>query len=219
MQKSLLSSKQQISLNENSISDIIDQTQDQSANSKIPKNLTYYRNKRPKIQKSFIDFSSMDEPLSIIKTENKKDSFSDSLMQEEFNFNSDTKIVNKIKEPETIQTHYTYTKKKINLPKHYFETQSNSERKKFINYCINNYPKAQAQNNENEKAGSEPQNESNVYITKSIKTIFERKNNSNSNNISEFNYSTNSHNSTYSKNVLSSNEQNKKNDLFSLFYF
>ena len=87
MQKSLHSSKQQISLNENSSSDIINQTQDQSTNSKIPKKLTYYRNKRPKIQKSFIDISSMDEPLSMIKPENKKDSFSDSLMQEEFNFN------------------------------------------------------------------------------------------------------------------------------------
>ena len=214
MQKSLLSSKQQISLNENNISDLIDQTHDQSANSRIPKNLTYYRNKRPIIQKSFIDFSSMDEPLSIIKQENKKDSFSDSLMHEEFNFNSDTKTIKKIKEPENIQTHYTYTKKKINLPKHYFETKSNSERKKFINYCKNNYPKAQGPNNENEKVRSEPQNENNVFITRSIKTIFERKTNY-SNSISEFNYSTNSHNSNYSKNVLSSNEQNKKNDKFS----
>ena len=211
MQKSLHSSKQQISLNENNISDIIDQTQDRSSNSRISKNLTYYRNKRPKIQKSFVEFSSMDEPLSIIKIENKKDSFSDSLMKDEFNFNSDTKIINNIKEPENIQNHYTYTKKKINLPKHYFETQSNSERKKFINYCKNNYP--QAQNNENETTGSEPQNKKDVYITRSIKTIFERKNNTN--NISEFNYNTSSHNSTYSKNVLSSNEQNKKNDLFS----
>ena len=214
MQKSLLSSKQQISLNENSISDLIDKSQDQSINSRIPKNLTYCRNKRPKIQKSFIDFSSMDEPLSIIKQESKKESFSDSLMKEEFNFNSDTKIIKNIKEPENVQNHYTYTKKKINLPKHYFETQSNSERKKFINYCKNNYPKAQAPNNENEKTGSEPQNEISAYITRSIKTIFERKNN-NSNNISEFNYSTNSHNSNYSKNALSNNEQSKKNDLFS----
>lgn len=214
MQKSLLSSKQQISLNENSISDLIDKSQDQSTNSRIPKNLTYCRNKRPKIQKSFIDFSSMDEPLSIIKQESKKESFSDSLMKEEFNFNSDTKIIKNIKEPENVQNNYTYTKKKINLPKHYFETQSNSERKKFINYCKNNYPKAQAPNNENEKVGSEPQNEISVYITRSIKTIFERKKN-NSNNVSEFNYSTNSHNSNYSKNALSNNEQSKKNDLFS----
>ena len=214
MQKSLLSSKQQISLNENSISDLIDKSQDQSSISRIPKNLTYCRNKRPKIQKSFIDFSSMDEPLSIIKQESKKESFSDSLMKEEFNFNSDTKIIKNIKEPENVQNHYTYTKKKINLPKHYFETQSNSERKKFINYCKNNYPKAQAPNNENEKVGSEPQNEISVYITRSIKTIFERKKN-NSNNVSEFNYSTNSHNSNYSKNALSNNEQSKKNDLFS----
>ena len=124
MKRSPQRSQQQNSLNED-ILEFIEQAEDNVINVQNQENFSSSKNKKPRIQKSkrmlseevLFQSSSMDEPLSSLKSENKKSSFSDSFSQEEFNLKEDLKIERSKKGYDSSHKQYTYTKKIIDFPK------------------------------------------------------------------------------------------------------
>jgi len=219
MKRSPQRSQQQNSLNED-ILEFIEQAEDNVINVQNQENFSSSKNKKPRIQKSkrmlseevLFQSSSMDEPLSSLKSENKKSSFSDSFSQEEFNLKEDLKIERSKKGYDSSHKQYTYTKKIIDFPKKkHKRSKFNSERKKFIYYYRYNYPKKHHfedevyddENDENEEADR---------IDRRKKNISGRKNSPNNN---DFNINSNNNSKISSINKISSGDQNKLNEIFS----
>ena len=180
-------------------------------------NLYNVRNRKLRIKKSkrilnheLLNHSSfLDEPSFNLKQDNKKEiptiSFSDSLGQVIFNRNTDTKMNLLKKGNENNQ--YTYTKKKVDLPKRNCETQAYTERKKFIYYYRYNYPKKTLYEDENE---DEIEDTVKNFIPKKI--VLET---NEPPKISEFSLNFNNISKISSINIASSSDMNKLNELFS----
>ena len=217
MRRSLESSQQHNSLNED-LMDFIEEVPDQNE----PENFYSSNNKKSKIHKSkrmlteeILLHSSLDEPLSSVKSDEKKEnlnnSFSDSLSKEEFNFNTDAKkdIINEYEN----QNQFTYTKKIIDFSKHHCKTQPSSERKKFVYYYRYNQKKHHFEEEEfDDNEDYEKQNVNDINISRPKKIVLKPKNIINSN---DFNFNSNNISKISSINIMSSADQNKLNELFS----
>ena len=188
MRRSLESSQQHSSLNED-LMDFIEEVPDQNE----PENFYSTNNKKSKIHKSkrmlteeILLHSSLDEPLSSVKSDEKKEnlnnSFSDSLSKEEFNFNTDAKkdIINEYEN----QNQFTYTKKIIDFSKPHCKTQPNSERKKFVYYYrYNQKKKHHFEDEEYDDDDYEKQNVNDINISRPKKIVLKSKTISNTNKI------------------------------------
>ena len=219
MRKSLESSQQHSSLNED-LMDFIEEVPDQNE----PENFYSSNNKKSKIHKSkrmlteeILLHSSLDEPLSSVKSDQKKEnlnnSFSDSLSKEEFNFNTDVKkdIINEYEN----QNQFTYTKKIIDFNNPHCKTQPNSERKKFVYYYRYNQQKKhhfEDEEYDDDDDDFEKQNVNDINISRPKKIVFKSKNIGNPN---DFNFNSNNNSKISSINIVSSADQNKLNELFS----
>ena len=220
MRRSLESSQQHSSLNED-LMDFIEEVPDQND----PENFYSSNNKKSKIHKSkrmlteeILLHSSLDEPLSSVKSDEKKEnlnnSFSDSLSKEEFNFNTDAKkdIINEYEN----QNQFTYTKKIIDFTKAHCKTQPNSERKKFVYYYRYNQKKKHhfedEEYDDDEDDDIEKQNVNDINISRPKKIVLKSKTISNTN---DFNFNSNNNSKISSINIMSSADQNKLNELFS----
>ena len=217
MRRSLESSQQHSSLNDD-LMNFIEEVPDQNE----PENFYSTNNKKSKIHKSkrmlteeILLHSSLDEPLSSVKSDEKKEnlnnSFSDSLSKEEFNFNTDAKkdIINEYEN----QNQFTYTKKIIDFSKPHCKTQPNSERKKFVYYYrYNQKKKHHFEDEEYDDDDYEKQNVNDINISRPKKIVFKSKNIGNTN---DFNFNSNNNSKISSINIVSSADQNKLNEFFS----
>jgi hypothetical protein len=217
MRRSLESSQQHSSLNDD-LMNFIEEVPDQNE----PEKFYSTNNKKSKIHKSkrmlteeILLHSSLDEPLSSVKSDEKKEnlnnSFSDSLSKEEFNFNTDAKkdIINEYEN----QNQFTYTKKIIDFSKPHCKTQPNSERKKFVYYYrYNQKKKHHFEDEEYDDDDYEKQNVNDINISRPKKIVFKSKNIGNTN---DFNFNSNNNSKISSINIVSSADQNKLNEFFS----